>query len=72
MTEPKTPADQAELPSKAPGHYTVAAAHDWYGTKACDWEKFLCLVWIGGRVGAVVVYEGQNGRDNKGFVWEIK
>ena len=40
--------------SKAPG----AAAYEWYGTKACDWEKFLCLIWVGGRVRAVVVYEG--------------
>ena len=37
---------------------TVVAAHEWYETEACDWEKFLCFVWIGGRVGAVVVYEG--------------
>ena len=35
-----------------------AAAYEWYGTKACDWEKFLCLIWVGGSVGAVVVYEG--------------
>ena len=35
-----------------------AAAYEWYGTKACDWEKFLCLIWVGGCVRAVVVYEG--------------
>ena len=35
-----------------------AAAYEWYGTKACEWEKFLCLIWVGGSIGAVVVYEG--------------
>ena len=44
---------------KSPRSITVAATYEWYETRACDWEKFLCLFWVGGHVGAVVVYEAE-------------
>ena len=40
-------------PQKHPVKYGTAA-YEWYGTKACDWEKFLCLIWVGGCLRGVV------------------